>query len=500
MMGMMKPAYLGWVFVALGAALRLRQYFADSSFWLDEALLALNLVNRSYIGLTQKLVYNQGAPIGFLFIEKLFLVLFGNTDLVLRIFPLVSGLLALYLLYLIAVRYFGMTGWIALFLFAVSPPLIYYASELKQYSSDAMFALLLIYLAFRCLDKDAHLSDFIWLGATGLIATWTSDPSIFILAGIGLTLAVDKLNRKAYAPLSWTLGLGVLWVAAFGAFYLISLQSLSGDNVLQAYWRHAFMPLPPWSNPNWFVKTYQLLLSASLGFDSRYPAVICSVLALIGLFSLMLRDRRLATIILLPFILALIAAALQKYPLIDRFMLFLVPLFMWLIAEGLHWIYSFIRKFNKTAAVIVSGCIAVLALWTTACNGIQKFRVPTLTEDIKPVMQYVAQNRGADDIIYVSHDARPAFTYYAPVYGLTTGNIYANYDFSGKSALPDFYDAVDQLKGNSKVWFIFAHVLNCANCRGGPETAFIKYLNRYGRQEKSFFASGADCYLYDLNP
>ncbi len=494
-----KPDYIGWLFIILGTVLRLRQYLADRSLWHDEANLALNLVNRTFGGLTQPLDYEQGAPIGFLLIEKSILVLLGNKDYILRLFPLISGLLALYLIYLVARRYFGTTGLFAVLVFAISWSLIYYSSELKQYSSDALFALLLIYLAFRCFDKRERFEDFLLLGVTGLIAIWTSHPSAFILAGIGLTLIFDKLNRKAYTPLAWTLGLGVLWTSALAAVYFVSLRYLTANSFLQDYWRHAFMPLPPWSNLDWFGKTYLSLMGASLGFDSLYLVILCSALGLIGVVSLSYRNRNIAMVILLPFGLALIAAALQEYPLDDRFMLFLVPLFILLMAEGLSQIYLSLQKSSGTMAVIFFACIALLTLWMPVYDGYRKFLAPPMGEDIKPVLQYVVENQSPNDLVYVEHGARPAFAYYAASYGLNTGNVITGTDFNGKPTLQKLYNSAKQLRGNNRVWFIFTNV-DCVGCQGDAEGDFVQYLNQIGRQENSFHAQGADVYLYNLNP
>ena len=66
--------------IFVGIFLRVWQYAVNRSLWFDEALLALNIVNRTFIGLTQPLDYNQGAPIGFLIIEKVIIQLIGNKD------------------------------------------------------------------------------------------------------------------------------------------------------------------------------------------------------------------------------------------------------------------------------------------------------------------------------------------------------------------------------------------------------------------------------------
>ena len=49
---------------ALGAALRLTAFFHDRSLWLDEAMLARNVISRSYSELARPLAYHQGARLG----------------------------------------------------------------------------------------------------------------------------------------------------------------------------------------------------------------------------------------------------------------------------------------------------------------------------------------------------------------------------------------------------------------------------------------------------
>ena len=204
------PDFLWGLLIAVGIVLRLRQYFVNRSLWVDEAMLAFNIVNRTFGALTLPLDFNQGAPIGFLFIEKFIILVLGNHDYILRLFPIFSGVLSIYLIYRIASEHFGKSGMFAVLLFSISTSIIYYSSELKQYSSDVMFALLLTYLSTLCLKQEAHILNFILLGIAGIFSVWVSHPSTFILAGIGLILVVEKILKKAYSQIPWILSIGML--------------------------------------------------------------------------------------------------------------------------------------------------------------------------------------------------------------------------------------------------------------------------------------------------
>src|SRR5262249_20204617 len=155
----------------IGVVLRLSQYIANRSLWLDEAMLALNIVNRSFVELLQPLDYAQGAPLGFLFLEKALTLLFGNADYVLRFVPLICGLVLIWLIYVLAERILlrAVAVVAAVALSVVSESLIYYASEIKQYSGDALMCLLLILATVRYLDGNLRHRVLAPLGA---VAIW----------------------------------------------------------------------------------------------------------------------------------------------------------------------------------------------------------------------------------------------------------------------------------------------------------------------------------------
>jgi len=498
-----KPVFLWWALIGVGIILRLRQYFSERSLWADEASLAFNIVNRTFAGLTLPLDYRQGAPVGFLFIEKTLVILFGNRDQIMRLFPLFSGIFAIYFFYRIAQAHVK-GGMFAALLFAISWPLVYYSSELKQYSSDVMIGLLLVFLSDRCLKGNARSRDFLVLGIMGIMAIWVSHPSTFILAGIGLAMFFAAISRNRLVPIRWLFGLGAMWMLSFGVEYFVSLHHLVADKYLHNYWAKAFMPYPPWRNLDWFLKTYYSILLIALNRTDQILAVLIPVLILIGCLALLYRERLFLVVIISPFFIALFASAVQIYPLKDRFMLFLVPFMLFLIAEGLGRIYMIIAKWHPGIASVVYVLPALLLFLLMVNTTFGFFLSPMNDANIKPIMAYVAENRLDDEMIYVYHGADPAFNYYAPFYDLDQlhqKDVLVGFDAPRKKiALERFFDDVKMLKERGRVWFIFSHIVDCGGCDGDMQMFYLNYLNGHGTMLDSVHAVGANAYLYDLNP
>ncbi|GAB4504117.1 MAG: hypothetical protein Fur0043_11100 [Anaerolineales bacterium] len=488
-----------WLLALMGVILRLRQYIANRSLWADEASLAYNLANHSFAELTQLLDYHQAAPIGFLFIEKFLVVTLGNHDYVMRLFPLFAGLLAIWLVYRIGREHFGAAGLFALAMFAVSYWLVYYASELKQYSSDVLAAVLLVYLAGRCLREEARGRDFFWLGAAGMLLIWVSHPSVFVLAGVGLALLLNKYTRKGRAPLSWLAGMGLAWLASFGLEYFISLRHIIADGYLIEYWRKAYMPLPPWKHLGWFVKIYTSFLYISLHTHWAVSATFLGLLGMGAVF-LLIRKHNLALLVLAPFIVTLLASALQRYPLQNRFMLFFIPFAFFLMAAGLQGLYGLLTKASRALAGGACTLLALLAFGLMAPQAFPFFFNPGGT-DVRPALQYIADHRATTDTVYVFHAADPVFRYYAPFYGLEAGHNIIGFDTPRKRiALQGFYDDVEELRGKDRVWFLFAEIVDCPGCDSDQQAFYLEYLNQMGVMLDSFDGTGGNVYFYDMNP
>src|SRR6476660_9658851 len=76
--------------VLLGIGLRLLPLVANRNLWIDEAMLALNLIERTPAQLLQPLDWNQGAPAGFLLAVKATISAFGASEWALRLVPFLA--------------------------------------------------------------------------------------------------------------------------------------------------------------------------------------------------------------------------------------------------------------------------------------------------------------------------------------------------------------------------------------------------------------------------
>jgi len=476
----------------IGLFLRVYFYAVNRSLWFDEAALARNLVSRSFLDLLEPLESNQGAPIGFLVLQKLVISMLGSRDYVLRLIPLLAGLASVPLMYAVSKQYGGqLSACVSLALFALSPRLIYYSSELKQYSTDVLAALVLLLIVPKCLENKAKPHAFVALGIAGSVAIWLSHPSLFVLAGIALTLGLVFAVRRDKDRVFWLIGIGAAWVTSLGLLYLVSLRHLESNTDLVNYWSGSFAPIPSWSNLGWYYDAWIGLLRD----PATLPISAITVgLLILGIFSFAFRRLPLMFVLLAPFLLTLIASALGKYPFSGRLLLFLVPLLFLLLAEGVERVWMVLLRVNRPMAGLVTACLIVYLLWTPIAAAYENLQSPPLGEEIKPAMSYLSQGYQSTDLIYVYIGAEPAFAFYAPVYGFDRNDYIVG--VWARNDPGQYLQDVDRLRGSQRVWFVFSH--NCSWCTVNEQDFILEHLNEIGVKTGELITSGAAVYLYDL--
>jgi uncharacterized membrane protein len=477
---------LCWLVIGLGVALRGVHYLKDRSLWLDELMLALNVIHKPLPQLFQPLDDHQAAPFGFLLVEKLAVILFGESEFALRLFPFLCGVAAILLFYELGRRCLAPTATlIGLTLFALSGPFIYYSAEVKQYASDVTVALLLFVMALPYVERE-HLSFryAVLFGIVGALSLWFSHPAVLVLAGIGTTLACSAVLTRNWERIGQLVVVGTLWVLSFGGAYLVTLHQLSHDAEFLRAWNDSFVPLIPQSTTDltWFVRAFLDVFDVSIGL----PASLAMLAILVGGYVLFIEKKTVFLLLLSPVFFTLLASGLQKYPFSGRFLLFLVPAFLLIIATGAAYTWDVTKQKGLVIGITFVGLLVMFA----GQGSLQ----PRNAQEVKPLLSYFADHRQAGDVLYVYYNTHYALRYYQGRYGLTDEDYIVG--VRSRENWNRYREDLAQLRGHPRVWVLFSHVYRSGGV--SEEPLFLYYLNDMGVQQDARKAAGAALYLYDL--
>lgn len=487
------------VLILLGSVFRIREYLANRSLHLDEANLALNLINRSFLELIKPLDPVQYAPLGFLWAERLTFVLFGDSEYSLRLFPLIISIISLPLFYKMAGYFLNKFAvLLALFLFAGSNALIYFSSEVKQYAIDVGINLILYLIILKFSNSVLTKKRILLLVLIGSISIWFSHPSIFILFTAGFLWMLYSVIKKNWNRVGILILISFCWILSFFIIYSIQLHYIASQKDMSDFWQYTFAPIPPLSKHDfsWYIETYLNLLANPLG--ASFPWIVLAIWVA-GLSSIYQKNRLNFYLLILPVLCTLVASSLQKYPFVERFLLFLVPNFLIISVSGIEGITRFVTSKLNFGRIRVSGSIifGLLIFNQTIYLSFFHFFNPQMREEIKPVMEYLSRNRQKGDGLYLYYASVPAYTYYAPKFNLS--NIAAVKGVNSRNSLAGYIKDLKKMKGSGRVWFIFSHdFLFNINPPQSEEQFFINYLDSIGKRLDDFPSYGASIYLYDL--
>jgi hypothetical protein len=491
------PAVLCGAFIVLGSVVRVRQYAVRRSLWLDEASITDNLINRHMAGLLRPLSHHQGAPLGWLMSEKISIHLLGRNEYGLRLTSIVTGILTLFVLWWLAHR--TLPRWLvplAVAAAAVSPQLIRYSSETKQYGSDAFAVTLIVALAVTLSQlKPSALgwnSAVTWAVA-GSFVVFLSHPGIVATASCCLVLLIrlwfggHKQAFVRFAAASAAIAAVVL------VLYELILKNLSDDAALEDYWKFANPPKPLafGSFVRWLGRAIVDYVHDPLHLG---PTLLVGVLFVVGTVSLARRDRTACALVLAPLALQLLASALGIFPLSGRLVLGYVPLVLVVLASG-PGLLTTAPRWDRAGGV-ATAAIAALVVVPLVPNAVDAAKLtgnPLRFEEIRPVLQAVQHDYKPGQLLYVNVPALTAFQIYQQmgIHLKSNGKIYV----VDRSYCRDD-DLLRRLHAVGKqVWFISAHQLGTAP----NEAAQIRArLRTEGTVLRDIKAPGAEALLVQV--
>lgn len=517
-----------FLLVMLGILLRVAVYLDNRPFWTDEAQLALNIRSKTMFQLFGHLDFCQAAPPGFLAIEKLLTTMIGESELVLRIVPLVAGICSLPLFVLLAKRTVRRSAVVlAVAMFAICEPLIRYATELKQYSVDVLCGLILWLLAAAVLADKSPVRVLVGLALVGAMSPWFSFASILVLTAIavvGLVRAV--VERRARDVVIWSF-IAALWAISIAGVYSTSLSGLIASSAKAALMDEKAVVPHDMSCVGWLLNKSFEILQFPVGITGL-GAGVAAIGVVLGFFQVVRRRKLLAVSISFPLLLALIGSWLALYPLFGRFLLFTVPVFQLFIAEGA---VSIPLRFCRGSSLI--NAIAIMLLFLPGLDLLDRDEhgINRRWTNVRGALQYIQAHKRSGDLIYVYYGAYFPTMYYCPYVGMKEENLvigvpgyWWNSDLrktlltawqksEWRSGTPSeevfhaygcgefshqwhvYESDLQRLTGHSRVWTIFS----LSNwCGSDEEKLFLYFLDKRGRRLDAYRTAGASAYLYDL--
>ena len=488
----------------LGAVLRLWQYLAAPSMWLDELALIQNVMDRPlWALLSQPLAFNQVAPKGLLAVEKGVLLGIGPHDYAFRLFPLASGLFALLLFRKLAkLLLAGYGPVVAVALFAVAGSLVDYTSRAKQYSSDVAAAVLLLWLAADLERNGISLSRMVRATIIGLIAVVFSQAAVLTLVGLGGALALREFFRRDRAEKKLVTVLLICWAAIALSITAVSLAGMQSDtrSYLHGYWSGGFAP-HTWSMTaqlRWPLRRLTELIGSASPASLGYPfPLVYIVLALFGVWSLWRLRREDALLVVLPGLVALVAGYARQYPFNDRMILFILPGFFLALGAAAE---SIRRKLVSIAPLAAS--VAVIAIAVPAMYPTLRTLPPYRIEDMKPVLSHVRDHRLPGDSVYVYYGAGPAMRFYGGNYGIQLADFRQGGCYKGETS--QYFREVDAFRGKPRVWVMITGAAD----KYGERKDIERYLDEIGSREDALLVPSktvagdspvAEVLLYDLS-
>jgi uncharacterized membrane protein len=527
-LSILRSRNLVFCLVGLGILLRAAQYLANRSLWVDEAWLALNLIDRPLSELTKPLAFNQAAPVGFLFVEGIVAKTVGVSEYALRLFPLVCGLVSIPAFAWLARHVLSAAAApFAILLFVVADGPIYYSSEVKPYATDLAVAVCLLAAGMLVAENAERRTRTARVVAiAGLALVPLSFASVFVVAAVAAIISIRVLfdqHRQLTSPASLVIflwGSAAIGVVVFGATRAQRVRASLGDT-------RGFLGVGGSSSPLHVVNVMGTQIAEGLGFLQERPfnhldklALLCVV---IGGFTLLRRNPTQLLMLVVPFALLFAASAARFYPILKRTDLFLVPAVVLLIAEGIAQITRSAPERGRAAtAVVLAVLVGAGPVWLASKRLVH----PRTAEEIKPVLEFVRDHSRPGDTLYVDYAAQYALLYYHRCHCLRFSAAHDSCDLwplrplhagtsqFAQAAVPVTHDVLlgqyfgtdtnryvedlDRVRGRRRVWFLYSHVSSAWH-QSLIRDVLLRRMALLGERINGIDRPGAHAYLYQLD-
>jgi hypothetical protein len=417
--------YTGTVVVLVASAYLVYQWTGGRTLWLDEEMIAANIRDRGFRELAGELWLGQTAPLGWLYLQRVMLVLFGTSEIALRAVPVFFGIATLGTAVWIGRRWMTPIGGAALAILCVCGFwLVYHFLELKQYSSDTFWAMLIPALAAAVVEPssaDQRMRRMAAWWTVAAIGQFFAVGAILVMPACALALVAIFYRREGWRPAMQAALFGIGWLAAFGLHYVLSLRAATESEFLRNYWAPR---MPPESAGvqealTWVVNQLLPFAEKPGGTTSEILFWVAAALGVIAAW----RQSRLALFFGLVPLSGFLWTAMGLVPLADRISLWMIPAIYVTIALGVD---QAVRLIDRTTArsltsVAFGGVAGVASLIIVAdISAGRTFLTQGRLDhnhalDDRSGVQWLMAHRQPGDALMSTHHGLPAVWWYGSI-------------------------------------------------------------------------------------
>ena len=404
---------LAWTILVTAVLARIYIYWLAPSLWVDEVSLSMAVITHPLLALIHKLDFQQLAPPGFVWMQRVIVDLAGVSEHTLRLFPLIAGCLSVIAVWDMSRRFLDRgSALIAATLIGFAPFALRYSNEAKQYGVELFVTAVLLWLRSYSGDMPRKPTMQAAVIAAGAVACLLSLPAVFVLAGLWASYAAVALQAENRRPALIFVGLaGLIWCAVFGVLYM-TLLAPNTDPYMLAWWGPSHLSL--------HLRDVHLAGRIAHGFLDPFlsygPWMAISVLTasyaclmLLGGYALRkLRGSQVALLFVTPLALCLGAALAGKWYLSPRLMLWTAPLCALLIAATICWTATLVGRFSSLVRLMAFDAILAFSLIAAAYC----LRDP-VNEDLRGAVEFTQRAMQPGDVVYVFAHAMPGWMFYS---------------------------------------------------------------------------------------
>ena len=423
----------------IGAVLRFYN-LGFNSLWLDEAS-TLNFAVKSLPEIWQATTGGEFNPPLFYWTEHIMLV-FGNSEVVLRFIPALLGVLTIPLIYLVGKEFMDRnTGIIAAAAFAFSPFLIYYSQDARAYSMMLFFVTFAMVFYFRAL-KSNDLTNWALFGVLTALAFWTHFYALVIIGALILYALYELLPKiknsiNAVKPL----------VTSCVIFGLICLPLIIVTIQLFAK-RTASAPTFGIQGPDIIIATFAQISGSE---TAMYLLLLLFIAGIVQAFML---DKNkgifLVTITVLTFVISNFLS--YRIPMQPRYLIFLAIVYFIAIALSYRLLYTLVNSRG-----VVYGLIVILMVMNTFM--LVGYYSGYVKEDWRGFAGGLQQMTEQGDFVVIvpGYVSQPLDYYYSNASDQTI-------EFSAYTA--NDLKAINTEKNNNTVFYVVTSDISAANPEG----------------------------------